>query len=167
PQVRQCHLAGREDADEVQLQEVSELFDRELVNRLVGRVPAGVINKTVNAAVARGRGLDEVAYVVLPPHVAEDEGGTARPAFARERLKRALGRRALGLGVRADDDLRARAYEHFRATPPDAAAAAGDDYDPVRVTQTVHSRPPACVTRRLRLRVGEPRPIHAYFIIAV
>src|ERR687884_281499 len=68
PSARQ--LAGREDADEVQLEQVAELFDRELVDRLVRRVPPGVVNQAVEPPVAGERDLDQVPEVLRPPHVA-------------------------------------------------------------------------------------------------
>ena len=61
-QVRQRLLAGHEEAHEVQLEEVAELLGREVVDRLVGRMPARVVDQAVEAAVparpprARGRG---------------------------------------------------------------------------------------------------------------
>ena len=84
--MREREPACVEDADEVQFEEVSELLDRELVNRLVRRVPPGVVDKTVNPPVARERGFDEVLYVFRLPHVAEDEVSVARSLFAREGL---------------------------------------------------------------------------------
>src|SRR5207237_9397560 len=100
--------------------------------------PPGVVNKTVNPPVARERGFDEVLYVFRLPHVAEDEVSVACSLFAREGLERARDRRALCLDVAADDDLRARADELVRASFPDAAAAAGDEYNLVRVTHVRH-----------------------------
>ena len=136
PQVREGELAGVEDADEVQLEQVAELFDGELVNRLVRRVPPGVVNEAVYPPVAGERDLDEVPEVFLPPHVAEDEGGVA--GCLRHAPQGRRGGGALGLDVAADDDFRARPDELLRAALPDAAAAAGDDDDLVRVPQTRH-----------------------------
>ena len=58
-QMRQRQLAEREDADDVELEERAEVVDREAIDRVVGRMPAGIVDETVEATVGRRRPGDE------------------------------------------------------------------------------------------------------------
>jgi hypothetical protein len=48
--VRECKLASRKVRNEVELEKVLHVFDRELVDRLWWRVPSSVVDQAVDAA---------------------------------------------------------------------------------------------------------------------
>src|SRR5207253_9678862 len=116
---------------------------------LVGRVPAGVVDETVEAAEALDGSLDKPAHVLFLPHVAVDEERLAHAFGARQLLQVARDGPAALLVVAADDNPCARADELIRAALADAAAAAGDDQDLVGVPRP-HPFSPPCVLPRNR-----------------
>ena len=69
-QVGQRRLAEREDTDDVQLEDGAEVVGREVVDRPVRRVPAGVVDQAVDAPVPRDCVGDEGVPLVVPRHVA-------------------------------------------------------------------------------------------------
>ena len=65
-QVGQGAPAGHEHAHEVELEEVAELLGGEVVDRPVRRVPAGVVDQAVEAAVALDGRVDEPLDLLRP-----------------------------------------------------------------------------------------------------
>ena len=96
---------------------------RELVDGAVRRVPAGVVDQAVESAVPRERLGEERLTVLVPRHVAADEGRGARPG----------GRDTLGNGgpeVRlepTEHNVGARLGEDIDTSFADALGATGDD----------------------------------------
>ena len=73
PEMGERSLAEREGADDVQLEDGAEVVDREHVDRVMRRVPAGVVDQAVESAVPRKRLGEERLTVLVPRHVAADE----------------------------------------------------------------------------------------------
>ncbi len=47
--MREGEFARGKEADQVELEKISKILDREFINRFVGRVPAGIVDQTVDA----------------------------------------------------------------------------------------------------------------------
>ena len=122
-QVGQRQLGQGEHADHVQLDQGAEIVERELIDRLVRRMPAGVVDQAVQTPVALDRASDErdaigVGRDVAPREV--DPAGAARGEGG--------GHLGAARGVRrGDDDGGAGGGEDGRAAFPDALRAPGDD----------------------------------------
>ncbi len=80
-QVWQGKFAGRKDADQIQFQQVAEILDREIINRLVRRMPASIVDQTIKTAIAGNRGVNQWLNLCNLGDITTDEMRLARPAL--------------------------------------------------------------------------------------
>ncbi len=71
--MRQGKLAGGKRAHEIQLQQVAELLRRKIVNRSMRRMPAGVVDQTINTPRSFDSLRDQVLDVRAPGDITRDE----------------------------------------------------------------------------------------------
>src|SRR5207247_11403971 len=86
-QMRESRLAGSEDADQIQAEQVAKFVYREFVDRFVRRMPAGIINQAIEPAITRDRFLDQTRYLLDPGNIASDKlrfSGTTCIDFHRQ-----------------------------------------------------------------------------------
>ena len=116
--------------------------------RVGRRGTAGVVDEDVEPAQACGDGRDEPIDLLRVSHVRSFEDGAA-PAGARQRF---------GNVSAADRDLGAGGQEAFADPAPDAAGAAGDEYDLAgEVERVAHaSSPISWATRSRCSKLGSP-----------
>jgi hypothetical protein len=133
--MRQCELAGGEAAHDVQIEERSKIFDGELIDRLMWRVPPCVVDQAIDTPEAGGCSIDQRTKVVEPGDVRTHEDGLARAVS----IDLGLERFSFPLMTRAEHHLRAAFFrEDLHASGADPFAAAGDDRDSVVVEHRIH-----------------------------
>ncbi len=152
----------------------------EVVDGLVRRVPARVVDEAVDAPRAADGLRDEVFEVGILRHVARHE---VRRALQPARVQLGGERRARPLVARRDDDHRARLREDARAPLADAPAPAGHDHDlfcvphpakdnsSMRLYAKRSARPKASGEglkaegrRAKRLETGRLKPLHVFVL---
>src|SRR6266850_6161706 len=148
--MRKRKLRRGEDAHQVKLEQVAKFLDRKIVDRFVGRVPSGIVDKTVESPVTRDRGIDQVSNVLSSGNIAEDEFSIARSLRASQVTQIGSHLGALIFIVAADDDFGAGLHKLVGTPLADTAAATGDDCDFVCVTRVSHWRSPRSLYSNIR-----------------
>jgi hypothetical protein len=126
PQGWEGELASGEDAHEIQVDQLTEVIYGKVIDRLMRRVPPGIVDQAINSSVERERSLNQILYIDGLSDIAVEEARSTLFLCSRDCLHRVRGGCALGFAIRADDYIGARLYKLLRARLPDSAAASGD-----------------------------------------
>jgi hypothetical protein len=126
PQGGEREFAGSKNADQIQVYQLAELFDGEIIDRFMRRVPAGIVDQAIDTTMVRDGGLNEVLNIFSSPDIAVNETSTAESLRSGDCLDRGRSGCAFVFAIRANDDVSARFHELLRARFADPAAAPGD-----------------------------------------